>query len=188
MGPQLKTSFRLNQGILLRTFRESDADELFRTVENNRVHLKGFMHWMTPDYSQTSALEFITNSIGAAQRGEGLSLGIFRDQIFIGSIGFVSFEWTARKTEIGYWIAKEEEGRGTVSAACRLLIEYAFGDLGLNRVEIRCSTENTRSAAVAEGLGFKREGVLRQAELRDGRLHDFIIYGLLAAEWRTREI
>ena len=44
-----------------------------------------------------------------------------------------------------------------------------------------------RSAAVAERLGFTKEGVLRQSEMRNGRLHDFSIYGLLAAEWQNHE-
>jgi len=71
-----------------------------------------------------------------------------------------------------------------VSAACRRLIQFAIDDLEMNRIEIHCSTENKRSAAIPERFGFTREGVLRQAALRDGKLHDFAIYGLLAAEWK----
>ncbi len=54
----------------------------------------------------------------------------------------------------------------------------------MNRVEIRCSTENSRSAAVPERLGFKLEGTLRQAEVLHGRAHDFLIFGLLAEDAR----
>jgi ribosomal-protein-serine acetyltransferase len=188
MGPDLKTSFELGDRLILRTFREDDVEEVYKIVVRNRRHLQTYMHWMTPDYSRTSAAEFVTNSIAAAKAGENLSFGIFLGETLIGSIGFVHFNWEVRKTEIGYWIDKTEEGKGIVSAACKLLIEYAFGDLGLNRIEIRCSSENVRSAAIPVGFGFEKEGVLRQAELRDGKLQDFIIYGLLAAEWRTREI
>jgi ribosomal-protein-serine acetyltransferase len=188
MGPELRTSFELSDEVILRTFREDDAELVYQTVDRNRRHLQTYMHWMTSDYSRASATEFITNSIASAGAGESLSFGIFRGEILIGSIGFVHFDRKARKTEIGYWIDKSEEGKGLVSAACKLLIEYAFGELGLNRIEIRCSSENVRSAAIPISFGFEKEGVLRQAELRDGKLHDFIIYGLLAAEWRTREI
>ena len=188
MGPELRTSFELSDEVILRTFRKDDAEKVYQTVDRNRRHLQTYMHWITPDYSRASATEFITKSIESAKAGGSLSFGIFRGEILIGSIGFVHFDWKARKTEIGYWIDKTEEGKGIVSAACKLLIEYAFGDLGLNRIEIRCSSENIRSAAIAVGFGFDMEGVLRQAEIRNGKLHDFTIYGLLAADWRNREL
>ena len=84
----------------------------------------------------------------------------------------------------GYWLDRGEVGKGVVTRACRTLIKYAFEELGMNRIEIQCSAENRRSAAVPERLGFTKEGVLRQAELRNGKLHDFSIYGLLAEDQR----
>ena len=50
----------------------------------------------------------------------------------------------------------------------------------------RYAAANLRSAAIPERLGFRKEGVLRQSEFRDGKLHNFIIYGQLAEEWRKR--
>ena len=184
MDTPLITDFQLNEEISLRTFRDSDAEAIFETVKRNETHLMAFMHWMSPDYSLALSREFIHRSLENAAQRKGITYGIFRRGRHIGSVGFVQFDWTSRTTEIGYWIDKAEEGKGIVSAACRLLIDYALGDLGLNRVEIRCSTFNVRSAAIPERLGFKKEGVLRQSEFRNGRLHDFAIYGLLAAEWK----
>ena len=188
MGPELKTEFHVSNDIRLRAFREDDADQVFYSVIHNLEHLKPFMHWATPEYSVESAKEFIENSLNSAETRKSLSLGIFDRGEFIGSVGFVKFDWTVRKTEIGYWIDKEEEGKGIVSAACRVLIEYAFDELGMNRVEVRCSSKNERSAAIPERFGFKMEGVLRQSEFRDGRLHDFFIFGLLADEWRSNRL
>jgi ribosomal-protein-serine acetyltransferase len=144
-----------------------------------------FMHWMTPDYSISSAEEFVTRSIAAAASKTSLGFGIFRDAHFIGSIGFNQFDWQSKRTEIGYWIDKGEEGKGIVTRSCERLIGYAFDDLNMNRVEIRCSTENIRSAAIPERLGFQKEGVLRRAEMRNGRLQDFSVYGLLADDPRV---
>ena len=188
MGPELRSEFHVRDDIILRTFRRSDAEAVFEAVDRNRGHLQPFMHWMTPDYSPESAREFIENSIATVQEKKGQGFGIFREKRFIGSIGFVHFDWKARKTEIGYWIDKAEEGKGIISAVCKLLLEYAFGELGLNRVEIRCSSLNLRSAAIPQRFGFRKEGVLRQAEFRNGRLHDFNLYGLLADEWRARNL
>lgn len=182
MDHELKIAFRLSNELGLRTFRENDAPGVFACVMKNCEHLRPWVHWMVPQYSLESAKTFIAESVAAANEKRSLGCGIFRNEDFVGSIGFVKFDWKAKKAEIGYWISRDEEGNGTVSKACKALIEYAFGELGLNRIEIRCSAENIRSAAIPERLGFLKEGVLRQSEFRNGRLHDFNYYGLLAAD------
>ena len=70
-----------------------------------------------------------------------------------------------------------------MTRACRTLVTTAFKDLGLHRVEIRVVTENNRSRAIPEKLGFTREGVLRQAALLYNRYHDLEIYSMLKDEW-----
>lgn len=188
MGQRLKTEFNIHDGITLRTFREDEAEAVYEVVDRNRDHLQTFMHWMTAEYSLESAREFIARGISRTDDGQGFGYGIFRHDRLIGSIGFVHFDWNARKTEIGYWIDKAEEGKGIVSEACRVLINYAFVELGMNRIEIRCSTENRRSAAIPERFGFQKEGILRESEMRNGKLHDFAIYGLLSDEWHANRL
>ena len=184
MDKELRSSFQLDDEITLRTFVEEDAPAVLETVLQNREHLQTFMRWMTPDYSLETAKNFIKRAAESFAEKKNTGFGVFRGDKLIGSVGFVHFDWDARKTEIGYWIAKEEEGKGLVSAVVKVLIEYAFEDLGMNRVEIRCSTENSRSAAVPLRLGFKKEGEFRQAEIIHGKLHDFNIYALLADDPR----
>ena len=176
-------NFKIDEELSLREFVETDAEAVFETVMANYEHLALFMHWITPQYSLSSAREFIRHSAEMRASRKGLNFGIFRSGGFIGSIGFVKFDWLSMKTEIGYWITVTESGKGTISRAGEMLVHHAFDELGMNRIEIRCSSENVRSAAVAKRLGFIKEGVLREAEMRNGRLHDFEIYGLLKREW-----
>ncbi len=145
------------------------------------------MHWIVPDYSLEMAEEFIQRAIKNVDEKESLGVGIFDTNKMLGSVGYTSFDWKARRTEIGYWVDKELEGRGVVSRVCSRLIDHAFDELDLNRIEIRCSTENARSAAIPQRLGFVQEGLLRQSEFRNGRLHDFLIFGLLRDEWRSKK-
>ena len=184
MDIELRTEFRVDESISLREWTEEDLNKALEIVLRNRDHLQTFMGWMTPDYDLSSARKFIVDAITNRLQRKTLGLGIFRNSELIGSIGFVYLDFEAKKTEIGYWIDKHEEGRGIITRACQTLIDYAFNELEMNRVEIRCSSKNLRSSAVPERLGFTKEATLRQAELLKDGLHDFSIYGLLAQDPR----
>ncbi|WP_412734057.1 GNAT family N-acetyltransferase [Halalkalibacterium halodurans] len=100
-----------------------------------------------------------------------------------GSIGYLFMDWNARKTEIGYWLGDDYVGEGLATLACKQLIDHAFNDLGLRKVEINVATKNSKSKAIPEKLGFKQEGILRNYEYLNGEYHDRVIYGLLKEEW-----
>lgn len=176
-------SLRVDEEIELRRYAESDAGELLAAVTENFEHLRPFLHWVTPEYSLETARQFIAQSQKAFDERTRLGYGIFFNRKLIGSAGFVNFSWDSRRAEIGYWIAKGFEGKGIMTRSCRVLITYAFTELNLNRIEIRCATENYRSRAIPERLGFKLEGVLRQAQWRHTRLYDIAFYGLLKKDW-----
>ena len=178
--------FQIDNEIELRPFKVEDAKEVFEAVKANLEHLHTYLHWATEDYSLESAREFIKLAQKAAEENERQGFGIFFNGKFVGSIGFVSFNWTSERTEIGYWIAKDFEGRGIITKSCTELINYAFDKLQMNRIEIRCATENIRSRAIPEKLNFKLEGILRQSEWRHTRFFDMAIYSMLREEWRNK--
>jgi ribosomal-protein-serine acetyltransferase len=182
------TEFRIDENIRLRSFQAGDAAELFAAVEKNYGHLRPFLHWVDPGYSLESARQFIAHAEKEAAGNESRSFGIFFRGKLVGSIGFVNFNWPNRRAEIGYWIDKDFEGRGIIVRSCRALIEYAFDELDMNRIEIRCATENARSRAVSERLGFTLEGVLREAEWRHTRFFDMAVYGLLKEDWIKNKV
>jgi ribosomal-protein-serine acetyltransferase len=84
-----------------------------------------------------------------------------------------------------YWIDVAFEGRGLVSRAMTMLLDHAFGPLGLARVTVHTEAANQRSRALAARLGFTEEGLHRQAVVIGGQRRDDVVYGLLADEWRA---
>lgn len=90
-----------------------------------------------------------------------------------------------RAAEVGYWLDADWEGRGLVTRAVTATLDWAFGPLGLRRVKLGAIASNERSIAVAERLGFRREGLFREAAVVSGVEHDVVGYGLLAREWRS---
>jgi hypothetical protein len=85
--------------------------------------------------------------------------------------------WEVPAFEIGYWIRTSEAGRGYATEATRRIAEFAFDDLGAERVEIWCDARNERSAAVARRAGFAFEARLnRHRRDTSGALSDSLCF------------
>lgn len=95
----------------------------------------------------------------------------------VGSSGLHRIDWQARKFEIGYWVRTSFERQGYVTEAVNAITRFSLEELQANRIEIRCDSRNTRSARVAERLGFRLEGILRNdACAVDGSLRDTMVF------------
>jgi RimJ/RimL family protein N-acetyltransferase len=88
-----------------------------------------------------------------------------------------------RKAEIGWALGVAHRGQGYVTEGARALMTYGFAILGLHRIYATTSSINTSSWRVMERLGMRREAHLREAEFRDGKWIDVLIYGILEGEW-----
>ena len=88
--------------------------------------------------------------------------------------------------EIGYTLHPDYWGRGYVPEAARALIDLAFKELGLHKVELSCFGYNIQSQRVAEKLGFTLEARIRDRKDAQGNRCDDLRYGLLKSEWETQ--
>jgi RimJ/RimL family protein N-acetyltransferase len=94
-----------------------------------------------------------------------------------------------RRCKLGIVVGdKSQWGRGLGREALTAVIEHCFSALGMNRIGAEVYAINGRSVRLFEGLGFRREGVIRQVVLKRGRFEDEYVYGLLAQEWRARHM
>jgi ribosomal-protein-serine acetyltransferase len=162
---------------------EDDAEELYRLVDANRAYLAEWMPWAGDSRFETIGA-FLGRVREQAEDDNGFQAAIVdADGALCGSVGFHGVDWNNRSTSLGYWLAEAHQGRGTMTEAVRALTAYAFDTWGLNRVEIRVAVGNARSAAVPKRLGFREEGVLRQAERHGDSFKDIVVYSVLADEW-----
>jgi ribosomal-protein-serine acetyltransferase len=166
----------------LRLLEEADSEELYRVIEANRAYLARWMPWAAAQTPETT-LEFILATRRQAAADDGFQAALVCDGAIIGIAGFHSVNWQHGSTTIGYWLAEQHQGRGLMTRAVRALVDLAFVEWGLHRVEIRAAIDNGGSRAIPERLGFREEGVQREAERIGERYNDLAVYGLLAREW-----
>ncbi len=178
-------TYRLDDESELRMIELHHAEELNKLIQDNYDHIRKWSNWLTDEQRQVGkTVEFIKQNLAKFGSGEGYEIGIWHQGRMAGQIGYNHFELTDRRTEIGYWLGAEAQGKGLVTNACRALISNAFDKLSLNRVEIRCGTANHKSRRVAERLGAQLEGIARQAEWLHDSFIDLAVYSVLQTEWR----
>jgi ribosomal-protein-serine acetyltransferase len=172
-------------GVELRLVEERHATALFAAVDRNRGYLREWMPWVDATRTVDDILAFIRRSMEQFAANNGFAATVWADGSIAGVIGLHKIDWLNRKAEMGYWLAREFQGRGIATAAARALTGHALVELELNRMEIHCAVNNTRSSAIPKRLGFTFEGTLRQAELNvDGRYLDLEVYSMLRREFR----
>ena len=173
--------------VVIRPYREEDAQTLMDAINESRDHLRPWMPWANDHQAVEETRTWIVRSLAQRLLRESFNLSLWEiaSGRFLGAVGLHPRGWDARAFEIGYWVRASAEGHGYVSEAVRLLTDYAFDTLSANRVAIHCDARNQRSAAVAERLGFVREALLRNHMLApDGSLRDTLIFSLTPSDPR----
>jgi ribosomal-protein-serine acetyltransferase len=177
---------RVDDKILLKVLEQEDADAVFSLVDENRLYLREWLPWVDTNTTKEDSRIFIKSTQEQNQLNFGFQCGIWFNEYLAGIIGFHPIDWVNKSVEIGYWLGKKFQGNGIVTKSCKALVEVAFYDFQLNRVQIRCATENKKSCAIIERLGFIREGTIRQAEFLYDKYVDLHIYGITADIWKER--
>jgi len=162
-----------------------DADELFALIDSNRDYLRRWLPWLDSIRRVEDTRAFIKAAQVQASQNNGTQLGIRLNGEVVGIVGHHQIDWRNRLTSLGYWIGQIWQGRGFATTACQALVDHAFGDARLNRVEIRCAVANHKSRAIPNRLGFRQEGLLRDAEWLYDHFVDHMVYAILARDWFT---
>lgn len=167
---------RLTDGrLLLRPFEPDDAPAVQAGCDDPDV-----AHWISrlpAPYSLDDAHAFIRDARRRLVADESARLAIADAETggLLGSVGLSHFA-DRQAAEVGYWVRKDARRRGVALGAARLMIAWAFGDLGIERLELLTYPGNTASQALAAKLGFTRECLLRgflapePGKSRDGRV------------------
>ncbi len=187
MLPSLTTKL-VTPRLVLRPPRTSDVTEIRRLLRQNHEHLKPWNPAPPPGEDPTSITE-VSKTILRQRRdwkaGGGFVLMVAaREQParFIGKIALSGIMrgalWGAY---LGYWMASDHQGAGLATEGLRAVLDFAFGPLGLHRVQAAIMPRNERSLRVIEKLCFRKEGYAVRYLQIAGKWEDHILFA------RTRE-
>lgn len=164
--------------ISIRKFEEFDIANKVKWINDSANNQ--YLHYDLPlEYDKTYQW-FINNK----DNENRCDMVIEVDDVPVGLIGLLSIDAKASKAE--FYIALGEhqyKGRGIAKSASKLMLQYAFKELSLNKVYLFTEVDNTSAQHLFESLGFKKEGRLSQDVMRQGRYYDRYVYGMCKADF-----
>lgn len=179
---------RSPSGISVLPVAVEHATALASLVQKNTEHLRIYLPAVASLSSIEAAEDHLRHAVEYASKAEIFEWHLFVDGTLCGSVRLKHIDSSNRKAEIGYFIGQQFTGKGLASSAVFTVLEFCFGTLNLNRIELRCASGNEASKRVAERSGFVHEGVVRQGELLNGVFVDHHIYGMLAADFEDARL
>lgn len=170
--------------ITLRAAQRSDYAAWAKLRQDSHDFLQPWEpSWSDNELSRTMFHERRTRGITEANAGSGYVFFIFdtTSTRLVGGITLGAVRYgVARSGQIGYWMGQEFAGKGLMQDAVLALCGFAFGHLGLHRLEAACIPSNTRSINVLEKTGFKREGLLKSYLKINGEWQDHLLFAQIS--------
>lgn len=173
---------------MVRTYRDDDVPLLFAAVRESIAEVSPWLPWCHENYSIKESREFILSRQTAAQGDEHYSFAVFHKndpRRLLGGVGLNFINRVHQFGNLGYWARTSEVRKGVASRAARLVAQFGFDQLGLQRIEIVAAVPNVASQRVAEKIGAVREGILRKRLLIHGECQDAILFSLVREDLET---
>jgi RimJ/RimL family protein N-acetyltransferase len=186
----VNTHLIATERLLIEVPTVDDAPTLFDLVGGaDRVEITEHLIWDGPDHL-SETVEFIEKVRTGCYGSNGFHWVIRdRDGLFADASGTAMGMIGTRPSgepgrgDVGYWLGKAHWGRGIMREALASLLDLAFGELDMVKIEAEVFTGNARSIRLVESLGMRREGTIRSAHLKRGKWVDAHAYGILRDEW-----
>ncbi len=170
-----------NEIVRIRPFEQTDAAN-FVTAARESVETVGkWLDWCHADYSIEEARTWIESCVRNSANGTAYEFALVDPATgeFFGGAGVNQINVAHNFANIGYWVRQCRQGRGVANAAVRLLIEFAFTELKLTRVELVIRLDNLPSRRIAEKIGATLESIARNRIVSYGKAWEGAIYSVV---------
>lgn len=170
-----------SERLLLRQMTANDINEVFE-IRSNPDLMKYIPRPILKNKEEVLELIDTINGNIAENKGINWAITLKPDNKLLGYIGHYRIKWENFRSEIGYMILPEAQGKGIVSEAVNLIIKYGFEEMKMHSLEAVVDPENIASAKVLEKNGFVKEAHFREDCFFNGKFYDSVIYSLLKSD------
>ncbi len=173
-----------DDGAELRPLEPWHAEEFLAHLDRGRAFIGQFIAFGSQATDVDSARETLQRYADMRAADTGSLHGLWLNGQLVGGVLFLNFHADTGNCEVGCWLEPAGTGRGLVTRAMRVLLDFAIEQRGIHRVEWIAAAGNTPSLNVARRLGMTLEGVRRETHPYRGVRHDLEVWSVLAPEWR----
>ncbi len=161
----------------------SHVGAIFSAIDQNRKFLRKWLPFVDFTVKSADTEKFVRSILEKPATIRDEVYVIWYKFEFAGLIGFKDVDRINDKIEIGYWLTEKMTGKGIATSATRKMVNLAFRNMDMNRVQIRCGVGNHKSSAIPRRLGFTFEGIERSGERHNHIYIDLEVFSLLKREW-----
>lgn len=167
-----------SERLLLRQITTQDVNEVFEMRSNPETMKYIPRPLVTSTEEALAHIKMIQDKI---ETNEGINWAITLkgSSKLLGIIGHYRIKWEHYRSEIGYMLLPEAQGKGIITEAIKLIVDYGFNQMKMHSLEAIIDPENNASARVLEKNGFVKEAHLVENEYYNGKFIDTVIYSLL---------
>ena len=170
--PKIAPPILTTQRLLIRPHRLGDENLLNQAILDSFEQLHPWMDWAAAPQTMEETRAYIAYSqkCWTEEYPNELPLLIMdlEETKIIGSSGYNAIKWQIPLFEIGYWGNVKFAGNGLITEAVNVLTRHAFSEWGAKRVEIRCDSQNLKSAAVPKRLNYLLAATLKDHRVQPG--------------------
>lgn len=171
-----------SERLVLRKLKDSDATEVYK-IRSNPERMKFVPRPLLKNEDEALAMIHMMNAKIDANTDINWGVCLKNTDTIIGFMGFYRVQPENYRTEIGYMILPEYDGKGFVTEAVKTMLDYAFNSGGFHSIDAVIDPDNLGSEKVLLKNGFRKEAHFIEDEFFEGKFWDSIHYGILKREF-----
>lgn len=171
--------------LILRQLESNDYENYYEYVTDELISKQFFFNHTKE--SAKKRLDEILEKYNEDYKPHIWAIALKNNNEFIGIISIDTFSTMNKRFSIACGLRKKHRGHGYAYQAITALIDYAFKNLNMNRVELAHNIDNIASQKTIEKTGAKFEGIARESKFYDNKFKDRKIYSILKSEWEPFE-
>ncbi|WP_394143712.1 GNAT family N-acetyltransferase [Vibrio atypicus] len=168
----------IDDEVKLALIQESFAPHYVELLSTQREYLSQWLAWPAFCQAEQDFRLFAQRMLHEYADGKSMTCAIVYHDKIVGNCSFNTINHDTKCAEVGYWLSNKHQGKGIVTRVVTKLIDIAFNDLMLEKVQLSAAKDNLASRAVAERCGMILEGIVTNREKIGERILAHAIYGI----------